>query len=347
MADRRSDLATVQALRAIAALLVVTFHAVDSWGHHVLGRAGDEIWPNGAAGVDIFFVISGLVMVISANRLAGRPGAWRIFLRQRLTRIVPLYWIMTTAKLVAVLILPALVVRTRLDWSYVIGSYLFLPVHDSMGHLWPVLPVGWTLTYEMLFYALVTLAISLRLPVLAVTGPALGAFALIAIASGGSGFANTIATEFLLGVLIGVSLQRGIRIPVPAAVAMLGLGFAVILAAPVVTAVLRPITWGIPGACIVAGAVALEERLSRAIPRWALHAGDASYSIYLIHLFVIPVIYIAVTAIAPRPLWLPTIIAGSLLASAGAGRLGYLWIERPLLRLLRRPPIVPTFAVAG
>src|SRR5690242_16713232 len=146
MADRRSDLTTVQALRAIAALLVVTFHAVDSWGHHVLGRAGDELWPNGAAGVDVFFVISGMVMVVSANRLAGRLVAWRICLRQRFTWIVPLYWILPTAKLVVVLIVPALVVRTRLDWSYVIGSYLYLPVHDSMGHLWPLLPVGWTLT---------------------------------------------------------------------------------------------------------------------------------------------------------------------------------------------------------
>jgi peptidoglycan/LPS O-acetylase OafA/YrhL len=78
---------------------VVIFHAIDSWGQHVVGRHGHEIWSNGGTGVDIFFVISGLVMVLAAGRLAGSPAAGRIFLRQRITRIVPLYWIMTSVKL--------------------------------------------------------------------------------------------------------------------------------------------------------------------------------------------------------------------------------------------------------
>jgi peptidoglycan/LPS O-acetylase OafA/YrhL len=147
MGTRRAELAAVQALRAIAAPLVVTFHAVDSWGQHVLDRPGDQIWPNGETGVDIFFVISGLVIVISADHLVGRSEACRIFVRRRIIRIVPLFWIMTTAKSVTVLTFPTLVMRTQLDLPYVVGSYLFLPVWDSVGHLMPVLPVGWTLTY--------------------------------------------------------------------------------------------------------------------------------------------------------------------------------------------------------
>jgi exopolysaccharide production protein ExoZ len=347
MAKQHAELATVQALRAIAALLVVTFHSIDIWGRHVLGRPADQIWPNGSVGVDIFFVISGLVMVMSADRLAGRPGAWRVFLRQRITRIVPLYWIMTTAKVVAVLALPTLVMRTRLDLPYIVGSYAFWPVRDWTGAMFPVLPVGWTLTYEMLFYALVAVALALQTPVLAVAGPTLVAFALVAIVGDPSGFANTIVAEFLFGVLIGVSIKRAIRLPLIAAVFLLGLGFAVVLTGPVVTAVLRPITWGIPAACIVAGSVALEEKLSGSIPRWLLHAGDASYSIYLMHLFVTPVIYIVVSRSIPATLWLPAIISLSLLASVGVGRLGFVWIERPLLRWLRRPPVAPTVAIAG
>jgi len=59
-------------------------------------------------GVDIFFIISGFVMVISSRRLVDRPGAWLIFLRHRVVRIVPLYWLLTTAKIVAVMVLGVL-----------------------------------------------------------------------------------------------------------------------------------------------------------------------------------------------------------------------------------------------
>jgi exopolysaccharide production protein ExoZ len=347
VARESATLTTVQALRAIAALLVVAFHAVDAWGSHVLHQSGDEIWANGSGGVDIFFVISGLVMVIAAGRVADRPRGWYIFLRQRITRIVPLYWIMTTVKLVAVLVLPALVVRTSLNLPYVIGSYLFLPIYDPSGEFVPVLPVGWTLTYEMLFYILVVIALALRIHILAVTVPALSAFALVAIADGSSGLANTIVVEFVYGVLIGMSIKRGIRMSCLAATTLLGLGFAVLLTVPVVSSVLRPITWGLPAACIVVGAVALEVHLSALLPRWVSLTGDASYAIYLMHPFVVPLIYIVVARIFPFTLWLPATIGLSLLVSTAVGGFGFVWIERPLLRWLRRPPVAPTVAIAG
>jgi exopolysaccharide production protein ExoZ len=345
--QRRSDLLTVQALRGVAALLVVAFHAVNTWSQHVLDRPADDFWPNGSAGVDIFFVISGLVMVLSADRVAGRPNACRTFLRQRIVRIVPLYWVMTTAKVAAVLSVPSLVARTRLDLPYVVGSYLFLPVRDAAGDLFPVLPVGWTLSYEMLFYVLVSLALLLRWPVLAIAGPALGAFAVAGIVGGADGFANTIVVEFVFGVLTGIAIKRGLRLPPVMALALICGGFAVLLAGPVVSGVLRPLTWGVPAWSIVAGAVALEDRLAPKLPRWLLDMGDASYSIYLMHLFVTPLVYLSVARLVPNTLSLPLIIAGSLLASAAVGRLGYLFIERPLLHLLRRSPIAPHVAIAS
>ncbi|HEY5083753.1 MAG TPA: acyltransferase family protein, partial [Rhizomicrobium sp.] len=62
MPPSRNDLLTVQALRAIAALMVVAYHCLDEWGTHTVGRSADTLWGNGSAGVDIFFVISGLVI---------------------------------------------------------------------------------------------------------------------------------------------------------------------------------------------------------------------------------------------------------------------------------------------
>jgi exopolysaccharide production protein ExoZ len=344
MPNERGDLETVQSLRAIAALLVVAFHGVGAWSSRILHQRADEIWANGSGGVDIFFVISGLVMMISADRVAGRIGAWRIFLRQRIIRVVPLYWIMTTAKVVAILVLPASLVRTPLALSHVVGSYFLIPTRDPNGEIYPVLEVGWTLYYEMLFYALVTTALALRVPLLAIAGPALSAFAMTAIVGGFAHtivgeFANTIVIEFIFGAMIGIGIKRGIIIPEPAAALLLGLGFAFILTGPVLTAFLRPLTWGLPATCIVAGAVSLEDRLRGSLPRWILDAGDASYSIYLIHVFIIPPMFIIITRIVPATLWLPTIVTASLAMSTAVGRFGFMWLERPLLRRLRPTPI--------
>jgi peptidoglycan/LPS O-acetylase OafA/YrhL len=132
---------TIQALRAVAALLVVLLHAFETWGERVDPAAPGVNWDNGAAGVDIFFIISGFVMVISSRRRVDQAGAWLIFLRHRVVRIVPLYWLLTTVKVLAVVALGGVVLRTGLDFNFVAGSYLFLPVTDSAGHFRPVLPV--------------------------------------------------------------------------------------------------------------------------------------------------------------------------------------------------------------
>src|SRR5690242_14133524 len=138
---RPNDLLGIQALRAVAALLVVAYHAVEQWTAHRPGYGSGEYWPNGSAGVDIFFVISGLVMTISVKRNAGRAHPAWTFAKDRIIRIVPLYWLVTTLKIAAVLALPRLVTRTSLDPLYVAGSYALLPLYDGNGPVHPVLPV--------------------------------------------------------------------------------------------------------------------------------------------------------------------------------------------------------------
>jgi exopolysaccharide production protein ExoZ len=349
----RHDLLTVQALRAIAALLVVAYHAIGEWGTHVVGRDADSLWGNGSAGVDVFFVISGLVMVISAARVADKPNpGWR-FLRQRLTRILPLYWVVTSAKIAAVLALPALVARTQLDLPYVLGSYALLPVHDATGTIRPVLPVGWTLSYEMLFYLLVALALALRVPLLRVAAPVLLAFAGFALMVRPEwppiyGFANTIVLEFLFGVLIGLWLQHDRRLPHAglATVLLVG-GFALLLSVPAAAA-LRPLNWGLPAAAIVLGAVALEPWLAPRLPRWLLASGDASYSVYLTHGFAIPVVFLLArrAGLAPAPLLIVTLVGG-LLVSALLGQATHIVLERPAMAWFRRRRTPAAVIVAG
>src|SRR4030095_15095732 len=118
-----SNFATVQALRAVAALLVVVYHVFDMWSLRVNPSPPGATWANGAAGVDIFFVISGFVMVVSSRRMAAQPGAWRTFIEHRIVRIAPLYWLATTAKLAFVFLLADLTLRSTVDLDYIIRSY--------------------------------------------------------------------------------------------------------------------------------------------------------------------------------------------------------------------------------
>ena len=333
---------TIQALRAIAALLVVLLHAFETWGERVDPAAPGVNWENGAAGVDIFFIISGFVMVISSRRLADQAGAWLIFLRHRVVRIVPLYWVLTTVKILAVVALGDVVLRTSLDFNFVAGSYLFLPVTDSAGHFRPVLPVGWTLTYEFLFYLLFAAALALRVDVLRVIIPGLGLIAITALARTNAWPAwtilfDTIVVEFVFGVMLAKWTLRGFRLPPAIAGILILVGFGLILMGPMISENARVLTWGIPAFAIVAGAVSLEPLVGSALPGWLLTLGDASYSIYLSHGFVLPALGILVDQIVSPGLWTEGItIILCLIASSIAGWIAFIWIENPMLHALRR-----------
>src|SRR5690606_35064881 len=108
-----------------------------------------KLFP-GDFGVDLFFVISGFIMVhVSRNQFA-RPGAPLDFVRRRLVRIVPLYWTMTTLMVAVVLLLPQSVDTATADPRQWIASYLFIPFERaSDGMMRPVLGLGWSLNYEM------------------------------------------------------------------------------------------------------------------------------------------------------------------------------------------------------
>ena len=142
----------IQCLRAVAALLVVFLHAVECQEKYGRGTLPWVATLNTSFGVDIFFVISGLIMVlVTDGRMNGLSGA-AVFLRKRLIRIVPPYWFYTTVIVATALLVPQAFDRFRIDVLHVVQSYLFLPAPNPAGQVLPVLIVGWTLCYEMYFY---------------------------------------------------------------------------------------------------------------------------------------------------------------------------------------------------
>ncbi len=332
----------VQALRAVAALLVVVHHAESSWRDRILGTPHAPLpWPNGQAGVDIFFVISGFVMAIALPGLAGRANPGGAFLWRRFIRIIPLYWIFTTLKLLRYHFGPQTADQSPGSTWHVLASYLFIPAADDGGAPIPLLAVGWTLNFEMVFYLLFALALFLEVTPVAFLVPTLGTIAAVGWFDHPSwpawtSLASPLVLEFLYGVLLAqFACKRRLPGPLAGAALFIG-GFALILTLQLPLYAARAFTWGLPAAAIVAGAVALEESLGRKLPKFLLEIGNASYSIYLVHLFVVSIVWVAFRRFgltgAPA-------LAGMIVVSLGlnivAGEIVHRCVELPLMNLLR------------
>jgi exopolysaccharide production protein ExoZ len=258
------QLLSIHYLRAVAAMMVVIFHIYQT-GHLIPRHIPEMEFLTG--GVDIFFVISGFVMVRSTQ---GREITPIQFLTTRVQRIVPLYWIATLAAAVSI----------QGEWLRKIASFFFIPViNPEDGLLQPIVEAGWTLNYEMFFYLLfaVTLLLTERHRIWAVGGVLLGLVLLGWNNEPGSishFYARPIMLEFFFGMLIA---QYNIKCPA----IMVPIGFGLMyLLLPILSD--RALSLGLPAALIVAGVLSAETKL----PSWKLPSliGDASYSIYLFHI---------------------------------------------------------------
>ena len=278
----------LQYLRAAAALVVVYSHAVIQRESYL------ALLPEfGGFGVDVFFVISGFIMVWIA-----KPGDTpRRFFVNRVRRVVPLYWFFTLLMALIMIALPAVFKRSAFDGSAFVASLAFIP-RESLtepGKIWPILAPGWSLNYEMYFYLLFALSLLLA-PRWRTSGTIGLLLAVVAIArlSGSDSavalfYGLDIVFEFAFGMLLAVAYRRGFRLP-SAIGAALVLGGATLLLvaalAPQADAFVRSIRYGVPALMVVTGCLYVDvpER------RWAVLLGDASYSLYLSHLFTLGVL---------------------------------------------------------
>lgn len=286
----------VQSLRFIAAVLVVISHATLAVVER-LNITDFPIWRNGGVGVSIFFVISGFVMVISSQKLLTKVDGAKIFIKKRLIRIVPMYWLATTAKLFAVLLIPAATLHSSYDFWHVFSSYFFLPFKNVEGLIKPLHAVGWTLTYEMFFYGLFGLLIFLRKPpvlyisVIFCSLIGLGMFVDLKDWTALFFYSQIITLQFVMGMFLGILCLRNFKVH-----PMISLAFIVFGLVKVITQTYGEdnsiwegfLNWGLPSALIVAGAAFLEPSFKKFAPTLLLRLGDGSYSLYLFHPFIVP-----------------------------------------------------------
>lgn len=289
---------SVQALRFFAAFAVVVCHS----SFYATERLSDAlgIYAPGANGVRLFFVISGFVMIASTGKLEGTPLGWRVFVVRRIVRIVPIYWVMNAIKLALMLAVPGAVLHAKLDWVFIAKSLLFIPAINIDGDMQPFLGVGWTLNFEMFFYLLITLALLLRLGPTRTLAPLFIGLALLSPVARAQQWpvplqfwADPIVLDFLAGMLFARVMQRGFHLPPPLAWLCILAGLVYLFAGvPQLwprTSLSGSLMLTLAGLAILAGAVALDDTLTRLTPRAILYMGGASYALYLIHPIIAPV----------------------------------------------------------
>lgn len=324
-------LISVQALRALAAWTVVCHHFMQIFfDFKARGPIGQMFIDKGAVGVDIFFVISGLVIFLSTEGKALPPGK---FLLYRLFRIVPAYWFYTLLMALLVVFAQPVLPDQTVDWSHFLLSLLFVPSENPGGYgIYPTLNVGWTLNYEMLFYVLFAWALLFRLQVRLLVVAAL----LFAVCQAWTGYGwvsqfyrSDIVYEFLLGIAIGMLHRRGWIRPglwLP----LVGISGALLM---IYHSPPQPrfLVWGLPSAVLVMACMALERFFEH--NRTLKLLGDCSYSVYLMHVLVLS----AGGFIAQRYGVNPYVMfVLCVLAIAVGSWASYQWVEKSSYRWLKQ-----------
>lgn len=342
----KTVLHNIQGLRGIAVLLVVALHLYGAENKYSPDQLLPDLFVLGNTGVDIFFVISGFIMVTTTQASGTGPSLAARFLFLRGSRIYPLYWIVTLGLLAIAQLFPGITTPLSADPVFLLKSFLLYP-QDNL----PLLMVGWTLIHEIYFYLVFTLL--LLLP--AILRPTLlllwAVFVLYSarLAEPATAEANLVGhpltLEFIAGCFLGLLAPR-CRPTYPRLLFTCG---CVLLAGswwywqlhhpvdPLPLGMDRVLCF-LPGAWLMTwGCVAMDQHGQRPL-RWLESTGDASYSIYLTHVLFLAAILKGWQFLP----WRDTLLDNLLLVPAVAavtlagGTWCYRLVEKPLLRSMRR-----------
>jgi peptidoglycan/LPS O-acetylase OafA/YrhL len=340
----------VQGLRAVAAILVVLAHL--SLAHVGIEElvGAQKPWLGafsyiGLCGVDLFFVISGFIMLVTNWNSFGKQSAGVRFFVRRAIRIYPPYWLALLPALAALLLAPSQLMVSHVGArTGFVQSILLVPNPNKF-----VLTVAWTLVWEMLFYVVFAFLLKLdRRYVL----PALGAWLAIELTlnftCGGSGnfyvhfVSSPLPVEFIFGALIGL-LYVERRMPAPwvlagIACACTAIGWSIVVSAHAIMGVdglTRIALFGIPAALLVYSAVALELSGAFLFPVLLTSLGNASYAIYLWHISILVALRQVIERLHPAGAgWHLALIILSFAIVVAAGQVVYHVFERPVTSYL-------------
>lgn len=279
---------TIQALRGITALFVALEHV--------------RFLSCGAFGVDIFFCISGFMAMFSTNATS------KDFLKKRFIRIYPLYAIMTLGTFLLLILFPNMFHLTQATPASLINSLLFIPFEISEGVIQPLVRVGWTINYEMLFYLLfaISMKISHKYRGLICSGFLSMLVLLVRLFPTDNTllifYGDFIQLEFIFGIAAYYIVRKiynhweiSSNTAIPGycrlsrtLVLLLLLLLAITKQQTPIAGIGRILYWGIPAFIIVLLTFVMDLRIKA--PKALVTLGNISFSIYLVHYY--PLLFI-------------------------------------------------------
>lgn len=343
-------------LRALAVILVIYNHSmIICIDNKYLSVQQNFLYLQHwtSIGLDLFFVISGLIMAIVARSYSRKPSGWFNFFLKRVVRIIPLYWLYST-----VVYFERHIIKHAVEPGEIVKTLLFFPVLAAKNAIYPIIGQGWSLTYEMYFYILIVIFLLLKSKHIFIT--LLSTMVIFAIAGYVINPADTtlkflvtpILIEFALGVAVGIGYHYitthtkinlkaiktgGIIATLTGILLMLASLFynAQYISNPayVITdntiALSRSLIWGIPCAVFVLGVLFMEYGFRLNMPKLLVKIGDASFTGYLVHILVIITIGKVYTKLgmANGDIFIVAATVASTLVSLPL----YTYIEKPLL----------------
>lgn len=345
---RSRQLDSLQVARGYAALAVVAFHSLDIEARYFTGESLlPAFFDGGQAGVDLFFVISGFVMVLTTRGRHGSASSVGRFVWNRVFRIYPTYWAYFLLLLPIVFLFPTWINSSQGGQINLFTSFFLLPSTTL-----PVLLVAWTLTLELWFYVVFTVILFLPQRLLI---PALAAwFAILVVVNWNGPItadpfvqvpANAMAIEFIFGAVTALVFRKISR-PVAGILAVVGLAVIILWGSTPPQSITagaglpRPLTMGIGFALLLAAFTAWENRGGIGALRRLGVLGDMSYSVYLGHVLVLSAMGriwqslagpLAGNPVANLAWWILTLAAVLIF-----GYLSYRLVEKPVTGLSKR-----------
>ncbi len=291
----KRNLNLIQVLRGVASLLVVLYHTTSLLKENTNLNFLGGFFMFGGAGVDIFFVLSGFIITYSSKQLIQKNATFFLFLKRRFVRIFPVYWLLISALLLLQALLPSFY-KTHYDFTFanLLSTYFLFPQHIMLNG------VSWTLSYELFFYFLFSLTFLIKNKNILI---GMSFFYLAAIIilplfgfdyeSGGKWY-NLIFfpmnIEFFMGITVALLIAF---LPTKIAKPFIIIGTLLFLCGGILSnygialaagPFNRVLLFGIPSFFLIAGVVKLEFAKEIKTHGIFIALGEASYSLYLVHL---------------------------------------------------------------
>lgn len=341
-------LSFIQGCRAVAALAVVLYHA-HTWMIPSVLYPGAVIWrffDAGHAGVELFFVLSGFIMMLSHGADFGRPNRFSLFLEKRFIRIYPVYWVALSALIVGHLIM-GIKDDSQTAIQDIIFAFALLPTENNS-----ILTVAWTLSHEILFYLIfgffiINRSIGLYAIVFWALSSILHTVIFVFDVIDGSDYPlNFFFSPFALLFVGGMICARHYaRLSPKGATALLLVGLIATVVIGYTDVVFDvperqgawPVFYGLAAMAILSAGAALEGHGRLAVPRAVTYLGDASYSIYLAHAPAMMFLSLVALKLGLAPLLSPAAMFALLcLGGVASGLIFHRVVEAPAIAALRR-----------